>query len=504
MPDWCEGYIADVGYLHGFCRELTPARLGLAALAAGNRGPDPARPMSYCELGCGQGFSTNLLAAANPHIRFHGFDFNPGHIAAARRLAEEAGTPNVTFHDLSFAEAVEAPDLPAFDVVGLHGVYSWVPAERRREIVTFLRRRLKPGGFVYVSYNCMPGWAGAAPARHLMRLHARRLGGPSASQVGPAFEFLERLRATGGAYFEGNAALASFINTLKGLDHTYLAHELLNEVWDLLHHSDVVADLAEAKLGFLGSADVLDHVISIHVTDEQQQILDEIPDPVLRETARDAMTNQNFRRDLFAKGVLAHSTASSRAEWRGLRLALTMPRETVQLRVTGKRGTFELHEEIYEPLLDALAEGPATIAALMDARPVDWAQLMQAVAVMVGAGWVEPCLPAEGEAERAAGTRAFNEAVMRRAHESADLLWFASPVTGGGVPVDRLSQLLLAGEAAGRDPVDHAWETLSEQNECLLRDGKALTTPAENRAELGHRLQALAERRGVLRQLGVA
>src|SRR5690606_18685525 len=103
MSSWTSGYVADLGYTHGFYRELTPALLSLVALARGQHGPEPASPLEYCELGCGQGLSMSLLAAANPQVRFHATDFNPSQIAGARALAAEAGLNNVTFYDTSFS-----------------------------------------------------------------------------------------------------------------------------------------------------------------------------------------------------------------------------------------------------------------------------------------------------------------------------------------------------------------------------------------------------------------
>ena len=62
-------------------RELTPAILNFVALAKAQR--PLSGPLTYCELGCGQGFSANLLAAANPDIQFHATDFNPLQVARA-------------------------------------------------------------------------------------------------------------------------------------------------------------------------------------------------------------------------------------------------------------------------------------------------------------------------------------------------------------------------------------------------------------------------------------
>lgn len=34
--------------------------------------------------------------------------------------------------------------------------------EHRRALVSFVAKRLKPGGLFFISYDCMPGWAGLA------------------------------------------------------------------------------------------------------------------------------------------------------------------------------------------------------------------------------------------------------------------------------------------------------------------------------------------------------
>src|SRR5882757_5507892 len=158
MAEWASGYVTDLGYTHGFYRELTPSYLGLVPLAVGQSGFDANASLMICELGCGQGLSANLIAAANPHIQYYATDFNPAHIVGAKALAAEAGTANVHFFDHSFAEFLVEPSLPTFDVIMLHGIYSWVQAPQRAEIVEFIRRKLKPGGLVYISYNSLPGW----------------------------------------------------------------------------------------------------------------------------------------------------------------------------------------------------------------------------------------------------------------------------------------------------------------------------------------------------------
>ena len=161
---WADGYVVDVGYTHGFYPELTPALLRFAALLGEVQAPDFDRPFTYYELGCGNGNSTTVLAAANPAGRFVGVDFNPAHIHNARKLAQQGGVENVEFLEKSFA-GLAGMDLAEADCIALHGVWSWVGTENRRHITEFIRRRLKPGGIAYFSYNCLPGLSQVMPDR---------------------------------------------------------------------------------------------------------------------------------------------------------------------------------------------------------------------------------------------------------------------------------------------------------------------------------------------------
>jgi Methyltransferase domain len=85
----------------------------------------------------GRGFGTTLLAAANPDMTFVGIDFNPTHVAEARAFAKDLKLPNLTFREKSFGEAGKSvePELSEFEIVAMHGVYSWVTPAVREDIL---------------------------------------------------------------------------------------------------------------------------------------------------------------------------------------------------------------------------------------------------------------------------------------------------------------------------------------------------------------------------------
>ena len=466
MTDWTSGYVTDIGYLNHFYREMTPTILSFAALSRNNRTLDSSAPISYCELGCGQGFSANLLAAANPQIDFHAMDFNPAYVVGAQALATAVGTPNLHFYDHSFAEFLDQPGLPAFDVVALHGVYSWVSQENRRVIVEIIRKKLKPGGLVYISYNTLPGWAAALPLRRLFVDLAATESGPIIPRIERALAFAQRLVDTNPAYTRANPGIKERLEKISGRDRTYLAHEFFNRDWTPFYHTDVMAELAAAKLTYIGSANLLDQIDTVNLSAEQQALLGEVADPTRRETLRDYMVNQEFRRDVFIKGAVFLSLNEIKERWSDTRFVLSIPRIDMPLKVLGARGWVNLREDVYVPILDALAAGPRTIRQLA-ADPkiggLGWAQIQQAMTILVGSGHLQPCLDAKNDGKRSQRTKAFNATILERAKVSADLGFLASPVSGGAIPIDRVNQLfLLARQNKIVDPAVFVWEVLRE------------------------------------------
>jgi SAM-dependent methyltransferase len=174
---WSQGYVTDTNYTDHFFRELSPVWLNY--VAALNGAPphrlDPS--FTYLELGCGFGSSTIVNAGAFRQGEFHACDFNPAHFEGAMRQASALGISNIQFHETSFQHLL-ALDLPAFDFIVLHGVYSWIGAAARQAIRGVIGQTLKPGGLVYLSYNCLPGWSIEAPLRKLLlELAATGVGG---------------------------------------------------------------------------------------------------------------------------------------------------------------------------------------------------------------------------------------------------------------------------------------------------------------------------------------
>jgi SAM-dependent methyltransferase len=493
MTDWSAGYVVDIDYTHGFYQELTPSLLGLFALLQGVQSPDLSETsLAYCELGCGQGFSTNLLASANPHIQFYATDFNPSHIAGARGLARSVGVDNVHFFDDSFAEFLTRSDLPDFDFITLHGIYSWISPENRQTIVGFLRKKLKPGGLVYISYNCMPGWASMMPLRRLLVEHAAAQGSSQSlqSRVSAALGFADKLGGLDTRYFAHHPKLAGRVEKLKNQNPNYVAHEYFNQDSNPFYFMDVVQELSEAKLTWAGPANVLDNLDEINLTQEQRDFLAGIDNVALRQTTRDHIIDQQFRRDLFVKGPVRLSPQLVREKWLDTRFALSARNDRIPREVRGMRHTMKLQSAVYDPLIAALEQGPRSlreIAGEPALAKITVSRLIQAITVLAAAGVCHPCLPDQGLAERKRRTDRFNRVVAEHARFERKFGSFASPVTGGGIAAERMNQLMWLGlQDNETDIARFAAKVLAQAGQSLLKEGKPMTAE-ETLAELQRR-----------------
>ncbi|MGI9213234.1 MAG: class I SAM-dependent methyltransferase [Methylococcaceae bacterium] len=508
---WTEGYVTEIDYTHGYYRELSPALLRFACLVRGLSLPE-WKDMKYLELGFGQGLSINIHAAASPGT-YWGTDFNPSQVANAQNLLNASGVEARLF-DHSFAELAARTDLPQFDVIALHGIWSWISPENQQNIIDIVRRHLAVGGVLYMSYNTLPGWASAMPFRHLMQLHADVVGADAQGMVGKidaALQFSQQVVDSGALFFRANPSVGERIKKVAEQNRNYLAHEYFNADWQPMYFSEVATRLEEAKLTFATTAHLLDHIDSINLTAEVTQQINTIRHGILRETVRDYHVNQQFRRDIFTKGQRTLSTAEQMNRLREVRVVLVTDLADVPLTVKGNLGEAQLQEGIYRPILEWLAaHGPKSLAELEHglAGQVNFPAIIQATLILMGNGHLSLAQEvAVVEQARAACAR-LNRALCEQARYSPDVAYLASPVTGGGVALSRFSQLFLLAIRQGMTTPEQwaqaVWSVLAEQNQRIVKEGKPIESPEDNLAELLTQAREFHDKRlPVLKTLGI-
>lgn len=502
MQGWTEGYVEGIDYTRNFYREMSPALAAFSLVLKGWR-PPPAvlsGRFDYAEPGCGYGLTSTVLAATHPQARFTALDFNPAHIAAARRLAGEAGLDNAVFLEESFAEHARR-DGPDFDMVALHGVWSWISAENRAVLVDLLRRRLRPGGLVYVSYNALPGNYAHQPLRRVLMDHVAGRSGPLPGRIADALAFAARAAALQTGAFEGSDAIPKRIEALRGHSPNYIAHEYLNTDWTAFYHADVARELGKAKLTFAAPAVPMEQFEELMLWEQVRTLAAEVADPDDAETLRDILSNRSFRRDLYVRGAERLTAAERSAMLRGMRFILLIAPDDLPEVATTPVGPVRLPQALYRPLGEALAAEPCSLGDLL-ARPALAGQeetaVLRALALLTSQRLAAPVLAEDGLEERQAAADRCNAALLDQRCAGGQINTLASPVLGGGVPVTREEALFLKAARLGEDPAAFASRRLSA-------DGLRPETAEENLEELRTRhARFVAHRLPILRRLGVA
>lgn len=476
MNDWTDGYIAEVSYTVGYYREQSPWMMYYTVLAQGFRPPKLDDGFKYCELGSGHGFTTNVHATGNPNGQFYCTDFNPGHTASAREMAAAGGVDNVKFYDMSFADFGQV-DLPEFDMISLHGIYSWVSKQNREIIVDFCRDKLRVGGAVYISYNTQPGWASIMPVRDMMNQYAASSTEPLHTKVDKALAFIDELIANKAGYFAKNPGIEAYLQRLKEMPRNYVAHEFFNHEWWPLFFKDVAQELDGAKLSFVGSSFFPDNFDFYG-----QEIVNSVGDPNLKESIRDFLRNQMFRKDIYVRGPVRISEHEQRELLDQLRFSLVVHRQAVKLDIQLGMYSYNLQPEIYNPIVDALNEGPKTMGELASdpaLENVTYAQLHQALQLMTGIGYIMPGPPTTTDAAKEKCEK-FNRAVADRARMGNDCPAVISPSTGAGVMLDRISHLVLEALRQDTDPAEFVCDIVFSQGQRFVRNGQQLESREEN------------------------
>ncbi len=515
MMDWTDGYVQELDYTHSHHAALAPGLMDLACASRGVVSPLDGRPLKYLELAFGQGVSLNIHAAAFPG-EYWGIDFNPVHAANARELASASGA-GARIIDASLEEFAARDDLPEFDVIAMHGTWSWISARNRHFVVEILRRRLAPGGLAYLSYNCWPGWAAEMPLRHLLAEHVAKSGsgGTLSARIDRALEFARAMADANALFFKAYPKLKDVLAQMAAQNRHYVAHEYFNLDWHPMPSAEVAEALSAAKLVFAASATLADHLDTENSFPSAGALLAGVSDPALRETARDYLTNRRFRRDIFVKGLRTVAPAQRHARLRGMAFSLLQHPDHVPSKITVAAGEATLHPEIYRPFIESMASdgyAPKTLeqaAKHPKCAKLTPAQVAQAAVMLVGAGSLHPVQPSSAVEIAAPRCKALNALILERATRSDNVSALASPVTGAGVFAVRQEMLFLRALARGQMTPDlwaaHAWDCLKANDERLLQDGKALEGEAEHLTRLRSGAEAFARvRLPVLKALRVA
>lgn len=447
----------DVPYVRGFIKELAPAWLDHVAVLSGVSPPSRRDGFAWCDLGCGQGVTAAVLATLHPTGRFCGIDSMPEHVDHARRLSAACGLANAEFHASGF-DAAAGLDLPQFDYIVVHGVYSWVDAQVRADLRAFIDRKLKPGGLVYVSYNAMPGRAADLPLQRLVSTFGKTLDGNGIERVTAAMQFvrsISELRVPALA----NVTMLDHIDIRKGeFAPAYLAHEFLAPHWEPLCVTEMRSDMGAIGLEPVGSATVLENYDTLVLKGAERTALSGIADRHLRELARDFFVDQCFRRDVFVRDARKLGADRQCQLMLSGAFGLTRQPSRIEYAMVTRAGRVAFDKPAARSIVAALASGPKPLGDIVQECGLTAADAMASALLLCASGQMHPA-----ESSPAA-VQAFNKVVRDRLNGPEEIGYMAMPFGTVIVINDALREILANG--AMKTAADRSWQDFLAVHGC--------------------------------------
>jgi cyclopropane fatty-acyl-phospholipid synthase-like methyltransferase len=271
-----------------------PDRLATVAAHFGMR-PAPVERCRVLELGCSTGANLWAMAVALPESEFVGIDLAGRPIARGKAMVEALGLKNLTLRHLDLLEM--APDYGQFDYIIVHGLYAWVPAAVRDQILAICKGSLQPQGIAYVSYNAFPGCYARLMVREMMLFHNRDFHDPQqqTQQAVTLLKLLANSRREPAIYTK---VLQDEYERICQRSKEAIYHDELAEVFQPVFFYQFMEHAQRHELQFLGEADFFE-MHTGGLTPQAKEVLDKISDDIiLREQYLDFMCGRGFRKTL--------------------------------------------------------------------------------------------------------------------------------------------------------------------------------------------------------------
>ena len=482
-----EGYVTDVTYTMNYKSELNPLLVQFNFLCAGLRPPiiDTA-----CELGFGQGLSINFHSAGSD-VKWHGNDFNHQHYLFADELTK-AGQLNCVLTPQSFREFCQKTDLPDFDYICLHGVWSWINSENREIIVEFIKRKLRPNGVAYISYNALPGMMDALPLKKILSDYSASLDDKinTLEKISLSIEFLDR-------FIKLNPEiLKSFPNLSKKLEHLkiqpkhYLAHEYFNKNWMPFYFSEMKDQLSNADLKYAAPVYVIDLFKNLFLTDEQYKFIENIPNHNDKESLVDKLVNKQFRADYWVKNIEYLDQDEYEDLMSQCSIILINNIDQIDFKFDTYTGVVDINEEDSKRILNILSDYKIHSIGEISKRLRNHNETMNNIATIIAllvykkdVALVHNKIPQETRNK----AKNLNMFIIARSIISEDINYLFSPLTGGGVFINNLEQIYLVARERGlsspEEWVKFAWDVHLWRAGNILDDKRGTTFPKDKEGE---------------------
>ena len=506
-----DGYVTDTAYVAEYYPDHAPAHMNLTCAFNGFRPRPLDEPFTWCDYGCGNGITANVLAACHPHAQFYGVDFLNAHIRTAETLSLRGGLQNTSFLCKSFTQLGEQ-DLPPLDFAVMHGVLSWVDEATRSALLEDAVKRLKPGGILLTGYNAMPGWATKLPMRDMIySLTPDSMNSMERAEIG--LKWLVKLKNANTKYFRDHPALAEAVEQLEKLDLRYMAHEYFNTNLRAFHFAEVRNTMEKAGLKFAGCATLFLNMVDLSVPPDLYEDFRDITSRAELEAKRDFIRNETFRRDVWVKG----EPIKTEDEWleinQDLIFGSLVTKDEMDKEVAFGDVQISYDGEPFDSLIDVITTGAKSIASLGDipgldvisaATRVDASRLLSAGGEIIAFAQETHAVAFEGKPKIQIGT-AFNRGLVKQFGMVLPRLPLAAPPAGTAIELSNIDAMLLLAicEKGWDGAVKMVAKVIGSDDGEVILGGRSLSRP-EVQAHLNERIAHIHSKQlAKLLELGV-
>jgi hypothetical protein len=356
--------------------------------------------------------------------------------------------------------------------------------------VRLLAAKTRPGAIVHISYNSLPGWQGAIGMQRLLYEAGMRAPGRSDERVEAGMELARELKGLGAHYLvESN--LVRGVLEQEGVATQYLTHQYMNAHWAPEFHAGVASALSEAKLDWVGSANLLENFPDLMMTPEQRKVMDRHSDPIMKELIKDICLQRGLRHDIYVRGARRRGIRQWESAISRLTLIPVVGPDELQTTLDVPGGKAVMSEPLKE-VMGAALQGPATVGELL-ARAPGCSSAAELASVMVGSDQWQPSM--WPQSRQPAGADRLNRLLGGRVTSVVDGrgLALACGRLGTGLVVSTLIQFIAGRLLNGESEKDaDAWVTalsgdVRPEEISTLR--KVIHTALEQRVPLLRQLQ---------------
>ena len=474
------GYVTDTAYVAEFYGDHAPTHMNLVAAANGFRPRDVNGAFAWCDYGCGNGLTANVLAGAYPAAQFYGVDFLPAHVRSAETLAVRMGTGNAHFLQRGFTD-LKAGDIPPLDFAVMHGVLSWIDDKTREAVLDDAAKRLKPGGLLLTGTNAMPGWAAKLPLRNMV-YSLTKDGVNSLERARIGLEWLKKLKSAQVKYFRDNPALAEAVDELERVDPRYMAHEYFNEHLRAFYFAELKAMMEARGFRFAGCARLFLNMVDLAVPKDLQDEFRAVRSRAELEAKRDFIRNETFRRDIWIKG----ESLQSEDEWLAVNQDLVFgtlePLAAIDREVAFGDVQLSYTSEPFAGLLKALATRAISVRGMEDLPDMaglsPWTRAEAARLLAAGGqvlGFAQTTKPVKVSKNARPSLSPANRGIIKELGLHLPRFALSAPAAGTGVEMTNLDAILLLARCENTaDTVKLAARQFTSQAGDVVIGGKTL------------------------------